>query len=198
MNISDTTLDIHTLGSFGISVNGKPVATKWPGEVAMLLFCSLLSPLDLCFTWDRICRTIFGVPATRTNRLRLEETVIRPLNTFLIKELGFEPIIAGQENIRIDQERIHVDAVEFHDSFVEGLSLLSLGNHSAALEKFCKANALYAGSYLPGMPGKIIANTRKDLESLYRANCHHGRNTAHTMFRMFGCVEGSPEYRFKW
>lgn len=189
MDISDVTLDIKTLGCFSISVEGKTVATDWPGDTTKLLFCSLLSPLDLCFSWDRICRSVLGVPATRTIKLLLEESVIRPLNRFLIKELGFSPIIAGHENIRIDQQRIHVDALEFHDSFVEGISLLSLGNYSAALEKFGTANSLYAGSYLPEMSGKIIANTRKDLESLYRENCDHGRHTAQTLFRMFGCTD---------
>jgi alcohol dehydrogenase (NADP+) len=45
---------------------------------------------------------------------------------------------------------------------------MSLGNHAAALKKFSRAKSLYTGSYLPEIPGKIIANTRKDLESLYR------------------------------
>jgi hypothetical protein len=46
--------------------------------------------------------------------------------------------------------------------------MLSLGNHAAAFKKFSGAESLYVGSYLPGIPGKIIANTRKDLESFYR------------------------------
>lgn len=168
MNIPGTTLKIVTLGCFSITVAGKPVATDWPDETLKVFFCSLLSPLDLYFTWDRICRSMLGVPATRTSRRRLEEIFIRPLSSFLLKELGFNPLIAGHENIRIDQKRIHIDALEFHSSFVEGLRLLSLSNYAAALEKFSKANSLYAGSYLPGMSGKIIESTRKDLESFYR------------------------------
>lgn len=164
----DTTLEILTLGRFGISVDGKPVATEWPDEKVKGLFCSLLSPLDLYFTWDRICRSMLGVPATRSSKCELEEIFIRPLNSFLIKELGFNPLIAGHENIRIDQQRIHLDALEFYSTVVEGLSLLSLGNNAAALENLTRANSLYAGCYLPGIPGKIIKNTRNDLESLYR------------------------------
>ena len=186
MNNPDTTLEIQTLGRFSISVNGKSVATSWPDEVIKEFFCSLLSPLDLSFTWDRMCRAMWGVPATRASRRRLEDTVIRPLNGFLIKELGFTPLIAEQESIRIDPQRIHVDALEFHDTVIEGLRLLSLGSHVAALEKFSRANSLYMGSYLPGVPGKITAKTRIELEALYRTNCGHGRHAAQTAFRLFG------------
>jgi hypothetical protein len=168
MNISDTTLEIRTLGRFSISAAGKPVAADWPNETVKVLFCSLLSPLDLSFTWDRVCRSMWGVPATRTSMRRLEEIYIRPLISFLIKELGFNPLITGYEGIRIDLQRIQVDALEFHSTAVEGLRLLSIGNHAAALNKLSRADLLYVGSYLPGLPGKIITDTRNDLDSLYR------------------------------
>jgi len=174
MNIPDTTLKILTLGSFSISINGKPVATDWPDETVKVLFCSLLSPLDLYFTWDRLCRSIWGAPATSTYRHRLEEMYIRPLVGFLIKELGFNPLIAGEDGIRIDRQRIHVDAFEFHSSAVEGLRLLSLDNHAGALEKINEAKSLYAGNYLPGIQGKIIEHTRNELESLYRTVVRDG------------------------
>jgi hypothetical protein len=167
MKNHDTTLEILTLGSFSISIDGKPVATAWPDETIKVFFCSLLSPLDLYFSWDRICRSMWGVPVTQTNRRRLEEVFIRPLKSFLIKELGFNPITTGQKGIGINLQRIHVDAFEFHSAVVEGLRLLSLGNHAAALDKFIKADSLYAGSYLPEIQGKIINNTRKELESIY-------------------------------
>lgn len=168
MNIPDTRLEIQTLGHFSISVNGKAVATDWPDETIKALFCSLLSPLDLYFTWDRICRTMLGVPETRTSRRQLEEDFIQPLKRFLIRELGFNPLIAGREDIRINQQQIHLDAGEFHSTALEGLRLLSLGNCAAAVEKLARAESLYVGSYLPGMTGKIIANTRNELDALYQ------------------------------
>jgi hypothetical protein len=103
MNISDTTLEIRTLGSFSIFVNGRPVATDWPDETLKVLFCSLLSPLDISFSWDRICRSMWGIRATKTSICRLEELFLRPFGTFLVMELGFNPLIAGQEGIRIDR-----------------------------------------------------------------------------------------------
>jgi len=168
MNTPDNKLEILTLGRFSISRNGNPVASVWPDETIKVFFGSLISPLDLYFTWDRICRSMLGVPETRTSRRELEEVLIRPLNSFLIRELGFTPLIAGLESIRIDQRRIYVDALEFHSAVVEGLRLLSVNNQAAACEKINRAKALYAGSYLPGIPGKIINNTRNELESLYR------------------------------
>jgi hypothetical protein len=167
MNKHDDTLEILTLGRFSISIDGKTVATDWPNETVKVFFCSLLSPLDLYFTWDRICRSTLGVPVTQTNWRRLEEILIRPLKSFLIKELGFNPIITGQKGIIINLQRIHVDAHEFHSTVIEGLTLLSLGSHAAALDKFSRADSLYAGSYLPDIQGKIINNTRKELESIY-------------------------------
>jgi hypothetical protein len=186
MYTHDTMLEIQTLGRFRISVDGKTVATEWPDASLKLFFCSLLSPLDLYVTWDRICRSMWGVPATGSSRCQIEEMFSRPLNGFLIKELGFNPLVAGHEGIRIDRKRIHVDALEFHGTVVEGLRLLALGNHAGALERFSRANTLYAGSYLPGMTGKIIENTRNELDALYQANCGNGRHAAHTAFRLFG------------
>lgn len=168
MNQPDTTLKILTLGRFSIAVNGKPVATEWPDEKVKELFCSLLSPLDLYFTWDRLCRTMWGIPATRTSRKLLEESLLRPLNGFLIKELGFNPLLIGFEGIQIDHKRLHIDAFEFHRAVVEGIRLLSLDNRTAALDQLNHADALYAGNYLPGMEGKIIVNARNDLQSLYQ------------------------------
>lgn len=68
----------------------------------------------------------------------------------------------------MDQQHIYVDAREFYSTVLEGLRLSSLTDHSAALEKFNTANILYTGSYLPGIPGKIIDNARHDLDALYR------------------------------
>jgi hypothetical protein len=168
MNNFDTTLEIRTLGRFSISIDGKQVATEWPNETIKVFFCSLLSPLDVYFTWDRICRSILGVPVTQTNRNRLEEIVIRPLNSFLIKEIGFSPLITEHVGIRINQKRINVDACDFHKTVIEGHRLLFHDNYAAAIAKFSRADSLYTGSYLPGITGNTIDSTRNDLELLYR------------------------------
>lgn len=168
MCIPDTTIKIQTLGRFNITVDGTSVAQQWPNETVKVLFCSLLSPLDLYFTWDRVCRSLWGVTATPTSRRRLEESIIQPLNSFLIKELGLTPLVVRPEGISIDRQGIHVDAHEFYTTVLEGLRLLSNDGNAAAREKFSRADTLYTGSYLPGIPGKIVVNTRNDLESLYR------------------------------
>lgn len=169
MDIPDTTPEILTLGRFSISVEGKPVAKSWPDESLKIFFCSLLSPLDLFFTWDRISRSMLCEPATRTTIRRLEESCVRPLKSFLVKELGFNPLVSLAEGVRINRQAIHIDAHEFYSTFLEGISLLSYENAAAAREKFTRADSLYAGTYLPGLTGKIIDHTRNELESLYRA-----------------------------
>lgn len=168
MNIPDTTLEITTLGRFSLSLEGKSVTATWPDETVKALFCSLFSPFYRHFTWDRICRSMWGVPSTQTSRRRLEEVFIRPLNDFLIDELGFSPLISGDEGIRLDYRRIQVDAFEFHRTALEGLRLLSIGNHAAARESLSRAESLYGGDYLPGIAGSIITNARTGLESLHR------------------------------
>lgn len=174
MNNPVYALKIQTLGRFNISVEGKSVAPDWLDEPIKVFFCSLLSPLDLYFTWDRICRSLLGVPETRSSRRQLEELFIRPLNHFLLKELGFNPLITEPEGMRIDSQGVYVDVFEFHHAVIEGLSLMSLNNIPAAREEFAKANSLYLGSYLPGMPGKIIENSRIELEALYQSAVKDG------------------------
>jgi len=173
MNISDTALDIRTLGSFRISAKGKPVAVDWPDETQKVFFCSLLSPLGESISWDRLCRSLWDIPATETTRFRLEEIVIRPLTLFLVKEFGFDPLIEGHEGMSVNMHYFNVDAHEFYQNAVEGFSLMSIGNYDAALKRFRRADELYVGSYLPGMPGKVIADTRYDLDSLYRTAVKH-------------------------
>ena len=161
-------LDIQTLGSFSLAAEGRSVATTWPDDEIRIFFCSLLSPLDLYFTWDRICRAFLNAAETRSSRRQIEEVFIRPLNSFLIKVLGFNPLIVRPEGIRIDSQGIHIDVFEFHHAVIDGLNLISLGNLVGAGEKFALANTLYVGSYLPGMPGKIIEHTRLELDALYQ------------------------------
>jgi hypothetical protein len=168
MNEIVTIPEIQTLGDFCISVGGKSVAAVWPNETLKVLFCSLLSPLDLYINWDRFCRSLWGTPASRSNMRRLDEIFIQPVNSYLVKEMGFNPIITERDGMRIDKSRIHLDAVEFYSAVIEGLRLLSLENNDAALEKFNRANLLYAGSFLPGMSGKIIENTRHALDSFHQ------------------------------
>jgi len=167
VNAPDTKLNILTLGRFSLSIDGKSVVTAWPDETMKELFCSLLSPLDLYISWDRICRSMWDIPATPDSNLRMEETFVGPLRTFLVSELGFDPLITGDDGLRFDQERISLDALDFHSAAAGGLRLFALENHAAALENFKRAKILYVGCYLPDMSGKIIANTRDDLESLY-------------------------------
>lgn len=168
MYIPDTIPSIETLGVFRISVAGKTVEPDWPDESLKLLFCSLLSPLDLYFTWDRICRSTWDVPAANTTPRRLNERFIRPLNNLLIREFGFTPLVTGPEGIRVNHDSIHVDVMEFYRTVLEGLRLMAGDDHPAAIATLHRANRLYTGSYLPGFTGKIITNTRTELESLYR------------------------------
>jgi len=168
MNNSDTTLEIRTLGYLSISIDGKQVATDWPNDTIKTLFCSLLSPMDVHLSWDRICLTMWDIPDSRIVRNRLEELFIEPLNCFLIRELGVNPLISDDEGMTLDQQHIHLDALDFYRAAVEGNRLLANGNNSAATTMFRKADQLYTGIFLPRMYGTIIEKCRTDLEQLHR------------------------------
>ncbi len=183
----DSIVSIRTLGSFNISVDNITVAANWPDEATKVLFCSLLSPLDLNFTWDRICRSMWGVPESQNLKHILEETSLRTLNEFLMRELGFNPLIKGADGIKINHKMIYLDALEFYKTVLEGVRLFSLSDHVAAVEKLNRANVLYTGSYLPGMPGKIIENTRHDLESLYQTVVMETGRSHERMLSASGC-----------
>jgi hypothetical protein len=174
MNKPVYALDIQTLGRFSISADGQTVATNWPDERIKVFFCSLLSPLDLYFTWDRVCRSFLNVAETRSSRRQLEEVFLRPLNHFLNKALGFNPLVIRPEGIRIDPQGIHIDVFEFHHAVIDGLNLISLGNLDNAREKFARADTLYSGNYLTGISGKIIEHTRIELEALYQTTVKDG------------------------
>jgi hypothetical protein len=168
MKKPEISLEVLTLGRFEMTIAGKSVATEWPDETTKVLFCSLLSPLDLYLTWDRLCRSTWEIPLKKTGREQLEDFYLRPLNSFLVKEFGFTPLITGDEGIRIDHTLIHLDAFDFNSAVLDGLKQLSLGNQQASFDSFSKAKTIYSGSYLPGISGKIIANTRKELDSIFR------------------------------
>lgn len=168
MHLPAASLEIQTLGRFRITIAGKQVLTDWPDESLKILFCSLLSPLDQYVSWDWLCRSLLGQPDTLTSRRRLEKTFIQPLISLMNKEFGFNPLISGEDGTGINRQHIHVDAVDFNSTVIEGFRLLSLGNHDEAHEKFIRAKSVYAGSYLPGMTNKIIDITCNELESLYR------------------------------
>lgn len=164
VTMSNTTLEIQTLGRFCISINGKPVAIEWPDETLKVFFCSMLSPLDLSFSWGRISRAMWGLPVCR-----LQEIFVWPLASYLNGELGFNPLIAVNDGVRLDKQCIKVDAHEFYKTVVEGLRQISFANHAAALYNINRAISLYSGSHLPGIPGKINTETRSTLKSLYQS-----------------------------
>jgi hypothetical protein len=100
MELSDSKVEIKTLGRFSILFDGIPVVTSWPNNTLIVLFCSLLSALDLFISWDRVCRSMLSVLEIPINKPCREEISIQPLNNFLSKELGFNPLITVNEGIR--------------------------------------------------------------------------------------------------
>lgn len=163
----DAVVNICTLGRFTIVVNGFPVTPVWPSETVKVLFCSLLSPLDVIVSWDRLCRALWGVPEERISRQRVNDIIILPLRTMLRGLFGHDPLVTYADGIRLDHTGIYVDALEFFELVINGVSCEGNGDHAGACNKFFRAEVLYVGVFMPGIAGKIIESTRKELEVLF-------------------------------
>jgi len=158
---------VHSLGRFSLSIGGEPVSSPWPNELTKELFCSLLSPLDECITFDRLSRSLFGKPLTESTRVRLDE-VIEGLIRFTDAELGINPYRCSKDAIGLNRSDVYVDAHLFQELALEGLRKVSIGDSASAMRNIHVALSLYTGDFLPGMNRKIIADTREDLASLKR------------------------------
>lgn len=167
MQSAERTLRVVTLGRFSIAVGDSEVKIAWPDETARVLFCSLLSPLDESLSWERSCRSLWGLPATHHSKIRATALLNRLQTSFAV-QLGCDPFIVTHEGAALNKGIINIDAHHFHSNVVTGLRLLALGNRSAASQLLEQALAIYDAPFLPGVPGRIVAATRDELDNLYR------------------------------
>jgi len=167
MKIPTNTLEIRTLGGFGLMVGEKTITATWPDEISKELFCTLLSPLDKSITMERLCRSLWNLPASRTPKMRIAAKIDH-LSDIFVAETGINPFIIDKDRVRINSGRVRVDAHEFHRHVAEGLKQLLLGNRPAFLIKFHEADLLYRGPFMPGMFNKVITTTREDLDETHR------------------------------
>lgn len=163
--ISEHALHVHSLGSFSVSIAGEKLSSPWPDELTRGLFCSLLSPLDECITFDRLSRSLLGAAVEGSAKTSLEE-VIENLVVFFKTEMGADPFRYTEDAIGFNRNAVRVDAHHFQKLALEGLREMSIGNTHAARLNISSALALYEGDFLPGMRQKIIDDTRGELDSL--------------------------------
>jgi len=112
MKTTNTALEIRVLGQFSLVHSGRALATSWPGPYGRYIFCSLLSPLGEPVTWDRLCRSLWDVPATRESKERIV-AIIKQLNAFFQSECGIRPIVEHMDCITYDSTTTYLDAKDF-------------------------------------------------------------------------------------
>lgn len=161
-------LHVRSLGGLALSQRGVAVTAPWPDKITKELFCSLLSPLDICITFDRLSRSLLGAPLTARTSERLE-MAIDSLIRFTSEEMGVsDPLLVTPDAVGFKGDSICIDAHQFFETALKGLSNLSKGEKGAALQHVCKAMDLYEGDFLPGMNSRIIVDTREELAGLHK------------------------------
>lgn len=167
MTIHQYSLSVRTLGDFTITRDRKTVNVTWPDNAIKILFCSLLSPLDVSISRDRLCKALWNIPASAAGIGRLT-SALGQLHDVMVRTFGFNPIVFQDDGITLDYGKIYVDARDFHDTAISGFRNFAGGETAAASRLFQAASMLYRGEFLPGMTGRIISATRSDLEDQYQ------------------------------
>jgi DNA-binding SARP family transcriptional activator len=167
MTIHQYSLSVRTLGDFTITRDRKTVNVTWPDNAIKILFCSLLSPLDVSISRDRLCKALWNIPASAAGIGRLT-SALGQLHDVMARTFGFSPIIVQDDGITLDYGKVYVDARDFHDTAISGFRNFAGGEIAAASHLFRTASMLYRGEFLPGMTGRIISATRNDLEDQYQ------------------------------
>lgn len=166
MNSIATTAEVRTFGEFSLIVNGSVVEPAWQNETERVLFCSLLLPLDESISEERLCRSLWGVPAEHTSRIRLMG-MIQQLRHYFFDLTGSDLFIATSEGFALDQKKITVDATLFRHCALAGLQLLARGDCTRAYQQLQEAYTMYRAPFLPGVPGRLVDMARDDLDGLY-------------------------------
>ena len=167
MSVPLKTLEIRTMGDFSLMVGERAITAEWPDETTKMLFCTLLSPLDEAISMERLCRSLWEVPATQASMSRIAAKV-EWLSDFFAKEASINPFIINQDHVGIDSRYVRIDAHEFYLHAVKGLRLMSIGNRRGALINLHKADQLYCGWFLPLMDNRVITTTRENLGEIHR------------------------------
>ena len=160
-------LHVRTLGGLALSKRGVAVTAPWPDTITKELFFSLLSPLDVGITFDRLSRSLLGAALTARTRERLE-MALDSLIRFSREEMGVcAPLVVTPDAVGFKEDFICIDAHQFFEAALNGLSNLSKGEKTSAFHYVCNAMNLYEGEFLPGMNSRIITNTREELAGLH-------------------------------
>jgi PAS domain S-box-containing protein len=174
------TLQIFTLGSFGLAVAGRSVAIeKWKRKQAVTLLKYLVTQLDRPFHRERLLDCLWpGVDETQSLG-RLKVTMYYLRRELRANGITNDVVKTSGNAYLLRRDAVWLDAYAFERLVTEGRELQQKEQWSDALGRYDEARYLYRGDYLEEETfSDWCAEERERLREIYlemlarTAECH--------------------------
>jgi PAS domain S-box-containing protein len=143
------TLQIFTLGSFGLAVAGRRVATeKWKRKQAVTLLKYLVTQLDRPFHRERLLDCLWPDVDETQSWGRLKVTMYYLRHELRANGISDDVVKTSGNAYLLRRDAVWLDAYAFEQLVIEGSELQQQGQWSDALGRYDEARYLYRGDYL--------------------------------------------------
>jgi two-component SAPR family response regulator len=174
------TLQLYTLGGFGISVAGQSIDTgMWQRKQAVTLLKYLITQLDRPVHRDRLLDCLWPDIDERRGWERLKVTMYSLRRELRARGIKDEIIKTVNQAYLLRRDAVWIDAVAFDRLATEGRALQKKSLWTEALNRYTAARNLYRGDYLEEEPYvDWCAEERERLREIYlemlasTAECH--------------------------
>jgi DNA-binding SARP family transcriptional activator len=147
----DGKLRVCTLGSFGLSVDGRTVATdRWHRKQAVALLKVLVTCRGEAARREHLIECVWPDADERRGRERLKVTIYFLREQLRSAGLTSNAVRATSAGYALNRDAIWLDCEAFEEHFEQGRLLQQQGRAKQALACFEEAERLYTGDYLPG------------------------------------------------
>ncbi len=148
---ADGKLCVRTLGSFGLSVDGRGVATdRWHRKQALTLLKVLVTCRGKAVRREHLIECLWPDADERRGRERLKVTTYFLREQFRSAGLSGRAVKVTAAGYALSRDAIWLDCEAFEGLFEEGRLLQQQGRAKEALACFAEAERLYGDDYLPG------------------------------------------------
>lgn len=174
------TLQVFTLGGFGISVAGRSIDIgKWKRKQAVTLLKYLVTHLDRPVHRERLLDSLWPDAGMKQGWERLKVSMYCLRRALRASGLGNEVIKTIDKAYMLRKDAVWVDVVDFERLVAEGRALQKQGRWLDALNCHAAARQLYRGDYLEEEPfADWCGEERERLREIYlemlarTAECH--------------------------
>jgi DNA-binding SARP family transcriptional activator len=144
------TIDITTLGTFG--VRGTPAPVAWPSRKTIVLLQVLTAHTGRSVSRDVVAEILWPGADHLRQRRRLA-VVLSDLRRALDPERA-HPIDrfvqSSHGSLALDGSHVRIDVELFRSEATEGLARWRTGDHDTASDLLARAASRYGGAFLPG------------------------------------------------